>query len=366
MAHTATSTSALQKSLQSLGELFIMGFKGLELEPETSQFISKARIGGVILFSHNYENPAQIAELSNEIQECRADLPLWVAVDHEGGKVQRFRKGFTRIPDAAAIGEMRSPKLTFEISELIAKELKAVGVNLNFCPIADIATNPKNPVIGVRSFGSTEKTVSQMASAMVRGHLVSGVQPCLKHFPGHGDTNTDSHFALPRVDTPLETLLKREMVPFLKGFRAKCGMVMTAHIIVSKVDPKVPATLSRIILQDILRGQLGYDKVIVSDDMDMKAIAGHFGAEDAPRLALEAGCDQLIYRTEATARFAYEALRKDLETGKLKPERVLESVARVRSLKKSIFSPYRPSRVSDVSKTIGISAHQEIVERVKV
>jgi len=350
--------------LNALGELFIIGFNGLELAPETSEFLSKAKIGGVLLFSHNFENPAQLAELTNQIQEARSHLPLWVGVDHEGGRVQRFKKVFTRIPDAAAIGATNSPKLAFEIAELMAKELKSVGINLNFCPVLDIATNPKNPVIGNRAFGSTEEIVSKMGSAMMRGHLVHGIQPCVKHFPGHGDTNTDSHFALPKVDTTLEALQQRELQPFVKAFKAKCTMLMTAHIIMSKIDPKFPATLSKIILQDILRKQLRYSKVIVSDDMEMKAIADHFGAEDAPRMALQAGCDLLIYRTEAAARIAYESLVKALESGALNPEQVLQSAHRNREVKKQLLPSYHPVSVSDVGRYLGGDKHQEIVDRV--
>jgi len=351
-------------AIESLGELLITGFQGLELSEETSAFISQARIGGVILFSHNYENPAQVAELANQAQECCTSLPLWVSVDHEGGKVQRFKKGFTRIPDAASIGAMNSPKLAFEISEVIAQELSAVGVNLNFCPIADIATNPKNPVIANRAYGQTEETVSKMITAIIRGHLVNGVQPCVKHFPGHGDTSTDSHFALPRVDTPIELLREREFKRFQKAFKAKCSLVMTAHILTSNVDPKVPATLSKIILQDILRKELRYNKVIISDDMEMKAITDHFGAEEAPRMAIEAGCDLLCYRSEAASRHSYEALVKSIENGTLPPERVLESAERIRNLKKSALLPYHPIPISEVAGKIGTPQHLEILQKV--
>jgi beta-N-acetylhexosaminidase len=350
---------------QALGELFIMGFSGLELSEDTSNFISQAQIGGVLLFAHNYENPGQVAELSNQVQECRTQLPLWVSVDHEGGKVQRFRKGFTRFPEAATVGALDSPKLAFEVGEAMARELRAVGVNLNFCPVADIATNPKNPVIGNRAYGSDEDTVSKMITAIARGHLVQGVQPCLKHFPGHGDTSSDSHFALPKVDTTLETLQEREFKPFLKAFRSRCSMVMTAHIIVSKIDPKRPATLSPLILRDILRAQCRYTKVIVSDDMEMKAIADHFGAEDAPRMALEAGCDQLIYRSESAARHAYEALVHALEKGQLDPEIVLASEKRVKALKKEFLPSYQPATISEVSKKLCTPEHLALIQKIE-
>ncbi|MEO5969480.1 MAG: beta-N-acetylhexosaminidase [Bdellovibrionia bacterium] len=349
---------------RALGELFIIGFSGLELAEETSAFISQAGIGGVILFSLNADTPAQIAELTNEIKACRNDTPMLISVDHEGGRVQRFKKGFTKIPEAAAIAAMNSPKLAFEISEIVAKELKAVGINLNFCPVADIATNPKNPVIGNRSYGITEEAVSKYVTAVIRGHLVHGVQVCVKHFPGHGDTSVDSHLALPSVDTPLEVLREREFKPFQKAFKARCGMVMTAHILNTKIDSQFPATLSKIFLQDILRKELRYEKLIVSDDLDMKAIADNYGAEEAPRLALEAGCDMLIYRTEATARHGYESLIKALENQTLSAETVLRSVERVMAFKREHLAMCPPVSIPSVSAQLATTEHLAIIERV--
>ncbi|MCM2276599.1 MAG: beta-N-acetylhexosaminidase [Oligoflexia bacterium] len=366
--------SNIDDAIQTLGELFIIGFNGgsasgpgptgLELTDDTAAFLSQARIGGVILFAHNYENPGQVAELINQVQECRTELPLWIGVDHEGGKVQRFKKGFTKIPEAAAVGMIDSPKLAFELSEMMAKELRAVGINLNFAPVADIATNPKNPVIGSRAYGSTEEQVTKMVTAILRGHLVAHVQPCIKHFPGHGDTSIDSHFALPRVDTPLETLRDRELRPFVRAFKSRCSMVMSAHIICSKLDPDRPATLSSKILRDLLRKELRYSKVVISDDMEMKAITDHFGEDDAPRLAIEAGCDLLCYRSEPKARHAYQALVKALENGKLAPELVLESAARSRALKTETLLPYRPAAITDLATLVGTPENQAIVDRV--
>jgi beta-N-acetylhexosaminidase len=358
------SLSSIDQARSVLGELFITGFSGLELTDETRQFISEKRIGGVILFAPNYESPAQMAELSNQIQECRKELPLWISVDQEGGRVQRFKKPFTRIPEAMAIGNTDSPKLTFEISEMIARELAAVGVNLNFCPVADIHTNPKNPVIGHRSYGTTEEQVSKMVTAVVRGHLVGGVQPCVKHFPGHGDTSTDSHFALPKLDFDLESLRQREMRPFSKAFKSRCNFVMTAHILMPKIDPEFPATLSPRFIREILRQELRYSKIVISDDMEMKAITDHYGVDDAPRLAIEAGCDLLIYRSEAGTRRALAALDQALATGRLDPQIVIEAAERSRSLKREVLLPYEPTPVAEVGKRIGLPEHQALVDRV--
>ena len=177
--------SLIDDARKQLGELFITGFTGLDLSDDTAAFLSQARIGGVILFSQNYENPGQVAELTNRVQECRAELPLWISVDQEGGKVQRFKKPFTKLPDAQTVGRLDSSRLVFDLSDMIAKELKAVGINLNFSPVADIMTNPKNQVIGPRSYGTTEDQVSKHVTAMVRGHLsyrvVDFLEPVMQH-----------------------------------------------------------------------------------------------------------------------------------------------------------------------------------------
>jgi len=358
-------TKIQEQAIQSLGQLFMIGFNGLELAEDTASFISQANIGGVIYFAHNYESPAQIAELSNQVQECRTETPLWIAVDHEGGRVQRFKKGFTKIPSAATVTASGSAKLAFDLAQVMGRELKAVGVNLNFAPVTDIMTNPKNPVIGDRAYGTDEDTVSKYASGILRGHVTAGVQACVKHFPGHGDTSLDSHFALPRVDTPLETLKEREFRPFVKAFKSRCNFVMTAHVIMSAIDKEKPATLSSKVLREVLRKEIRYSKVIVSDDLEMKAITDHYGAEEAPRLAIEAGCDILIYRTETAGRHAYAAVAKAIENGKLSPEVVLNAAQRLKDLKKEVLMPYKPAVVADVAKWVGTPENASIVQQVE-
>lgn len=356
--------SQLQDALTHLGELILTGFEGTELSDDTAAFLTQARIGGVILFSKNYSDPTQVANLINQVQECKNDLPLWVSVDHEGGRVQRFKEHFSIIPNARRIGATNSPKLSFDIAELIGRELKSVGINLNFNPVCDIETNPTNPVLGDRAYGTTEDDVSKQVTAIIRGQLTQGVQGCAKHFPGHGDTTKDSHFDLPKVDTTLEVLRERELKPFVKCFKSRCNFVMTAHVIYEKIDPKVPATFSSKILRDILRKELRYSKIIISDDLEMEAITKHWGAEEAPRLALEAGCDILIYRTEKAARHAYASLRKALEAEQLDPRIVLEAAERSRSLKKSELQPYTPAEPTAWKTVLRSPEHQELLQRI--
>lgn len=352
----ANDTARIRKLL---GQNFFIGFEGYELPASVEKFIKDNGIGGVTLFANNYESPAQVAELVNHIQSLSPELPLVIAVDYEGGRVQRFKKPFTKIPEARVIGEQDSPKLAFECGELMARELKAVGVNVVFAPVADINTNVKNPVIGRRAYGETEEQVTKMVSAVVRGFLTGGVQCVVKHFPGHGDTSQDSHFHLPKVTTPLETLLEREFKPFTKAFKSRCQLVMTAHIIVEALEPKLPATLSKKIVQDLLRKELRFRGLIFTDDMEMKAIADHFGAADAPLMALEAGCDILLYHTEPAQTVAFEGLLSKLTSpaGAAALTSLEQSHQRLVEFKKETLLPYKPIYIPEISNVIGSPAH---------
>jgi beta-N-acetylhexosaminidase len=308
-----------------------------------------------------------VAELIEAVQSNRPkdSLPLWVSVDQEGGRVQRFKKPFSILPSAEIVGATGSPKLAYELAEIMARELKAVGVNINFAPVADINTNPKNPVIGPRAFGSKEEEVSKMVTAIVRGHLTQGVLPCVKHFPGHGDTHLDTHYALPKIDTDLETLRSREMLPFAKAFKSKCSMVMTAHILNPHLDPAVPGTLSQKTVQGLLRDELKFKGIIFSDDMEMKAIADHYGIEDAPVMAIQAGCDQVIYRSESAGMAAYESLMRALESGRLDPKRVMESSDRLRQLKKEVLLPHKPPVISEIPSQIGTAENTAKIAEIE-
>lgn len=357
--------SLVERAQERLGELFVMGFEGKTLSDDTSAFLAQAGIGGVILFAPNYESPRQLAELASQVQACCAKErpPIWISVDQEGGKVQRFKQGFTLIPSAARIGATQSPKLAFEISEAVAKELRACGINLNFAPVADINTNATNPVIGKldRSFGTTEDLVTKMVSSFVRGHVVQGVQPCLKHFPGHGHSDVDSHFGLPRVATTLGEMRLREFRPFMRGVRSRGEMIMSGHIVFPAVDPERPATLSKTFLTEILRDELQFEGVLFSDDMEMQAITDHFGAEEAPRLALEAGCDVLIYRSEKATRHAYASLRKALEGGTLSPERVIQAADRIDRNKRTTLGKYLVPDPATVPDSVSTPEHAALM-----
>jgi len=349
-----------------LAQMFIVGVPGTELSESSREFLCDYQPGGVIYFAVNYESPALLAEMSETIQDARdpeRNLPFFISVDHEGGKVQRFRKPFTHFPEPAELGEIGSPKLAFLVAEVMAKELKAVGVNVDFHPLCDIHTRASNPVIGRRAFGMDDENVSRMASAMVRGFIANGVIACAKHFPGHGDTNVDSHLELPRLDVSWDQLMQRELKPFVRVIRSRVEMIMTAHILNKAIDPKYPATLSAATIQDGLRKELRYNRLVVTDDMQMDAVTKNYGEEDVVALAVNAGCDLLLYRHEDVGRKAMDAAFRLLKEGKIKAENVEASYARIKDLKERVLLPYSAPRMDELG-LIGCEEHQEVLRMV--
>lgn len=343
------------------GALVITGIKGLSLNEEEKHFIRQEKIGGVILFSHNFSDQAQLAELVNSIQALRDEWPLFISVDHEGGRVTRFKKGFTQFPAMYDVSRLDSPKLTYEIHTVMAKELSACGINLSFSPVCDIWTNPDNKVIGDRSFGTTPDEVEKHVSAAIRGLQTHGVLACPKHFPGHGDTLKDSHTDLPLIKDSLDKLRNRELVPFMKAVKSRSEMIMMAHLQVDAIDDTLPTSLSPK-AYSLLRDEAKFTKIIITDDMEMKAISDRWPTGEAALTALNAGADMLIYRTMAEAEKAVEALRDALKTKKLKREVFLDKFARVEACKKENFKGYNPIYVPKITSAFNSLEAKQVLE----
>lgn len=351
-----------------LAQMFFVGTPAPDLSKTSQEFLSEYQPGGVIFFAHNYEAPALLAELCEMIQDTREtqawNLPLFIGADNEGGRVQRFGKPFTHFPDPAQLGEINSPKLAFLVAEVMGKELRAVGANLNFHPLCDIHSRPANPVIGRRAFSSDDEVVSRMASAMVRGFIAQKVIPCVKHFPGHGDTMVDSHVDLPKLSMPWDELMKRELKPFSRVIRSRVDMIMTAHILNTALDPLYPATLSYGTVTNGLRKSLRYSKLVITDDLTMDAVAKNFSEEDRIALAINAGCDLLLYKSEEKGRAAMDAAFRLLASGRITAEQVEASFARIREVKERNLLPYARPPVEEISRVVGCEAHQEVLRMV--
>ncbi|MBW2275910.1 MAG: beta-N-acetylhexosaminidase [Deltaproteobacteria bacterium] len=285
----------MKRADELAGGAIIAGFDGLA---PTSQILEEARcgaLGGVVLFTRNVESPAQIAALIHEVRSAApvGGEPL-VAIDQEGGRVVRIREPLTVLPSAQRFGEVHDPELTRLAGRLVGRELRALGLTLNFAPVLDVDTNPDSPVIGDRSYDPTPERVVRHGLAFARGLIDGGIHPCGKHFPGHGDASVDSHLALPRVEHDRARLDAVELTPFRAWCREGLGPLMSAHVVFTAIDGVQPATLSGEILTELLRERLGFSGAVFTDDLEMGAIGESGGAAKAALCALVAGADGLL------------------------------------------------------------------------
>jgi beta-N-acetylhexosaminidase len=357
---------ASKKKLQSLvGQLFLVGFNGYSVPAEFREFIQEYSLGGTIYFKRNVQSPGQLAELSNEIQfSCRTKdfPPLFISIDHEGGKINRLVKPFTKFPGNDYLGELNSPKIGFEFGTVIAKELKAVGINVNYAPVVDVNSNKDNPIIKTRAFSSDPEVCGRLGSAVCRGIQKMGVIAVAKHYPGHGDTKEDSHFHLPKVNKTVDEMEKMELIPFRRVIRSRVEGIMTAHILNQAIDPEFPCSLS-IKTLSVLRENLRFSKLIFSDDLEMKAIADHFTLEQAAVLAVNAGVDVLIYKGDAGLPISsIEAVIKAVEDGAIPIEKIEQANARILAAKKVYAELKRPLDVTEVGNSIGLPEHFQLAD----
>jgi len=332
-------TSALERQAASL---FTVGFYGKTVTPELTGLLARG-VGGVIFFARNVGTPEEVLELNREIKRVAA-RPLLLAIDQEGGQVARLKQGFTELPPMRAVGAAGSPALARELGRLIGRELRAVGFDMNYAPVLDIDTNPDNPIIAARSFGRTPELVTELGLALAAGLQEVGVAACGKHFPGHGDTSQDSHLELPKLPHAMARLEEVELAPFKAAAKAGIASFMTAHVIFEAVDSKYPATMSRAVLTGILREKLGYDGMVVTDDVEMKAIADNYGVEEAVLLGLGAGVDHfLCCHTAELAHRAIDAIVKAVESGKLSQSVLDTATRRFNSVRSRFEKPVGPA-----------------------
>jgi len=321
---------------QKVGQMLLAGIDGKTLDDGMTGLIAEQHVGGIIWYKNNFSDLKGSVDLANGLKQANAGnpVPLFMSVDQEGGKVSRLPDDFAAMPDAARVGSTGDPELAKEMGALLSEQLKLVGFNVDFAPVLDVNSNPNNPVIGSRAFGSDAERVSKMGVAVMQGLQQGGTVPVVKHFPGHGDTAVDSHVDLPVVDKTTDQLRKMEWLPFRDAIDSGADAVMVAHILFPKIDPEAPASFSKIIIGEQLRGTLGFEGVVITDDMTMGAIADHYGIEDASLLSVEAGTDiLLVAHGYGTAKKVYDRLLDAVRSGRLPESRIDESVRRILSLK---------------------------------
>lgn len=360
---------SLRDSRRHIGQLAIVGFDGHAIPLELRALAREFDLGGVILFDRNVASPEQVAELSRETLALAQGLPLWVSVDQEGGRVARLRAPFTEWPPMATLGRSGDERLAERFARALAGELAAVGVSLDFAPVLDVHSNPANAVIGDRALSDRADSVARLGAVIIRALQAEGVAACGKHFPGHGDTTADSHVELPIVEHAPDRLRAVELAPFRAAVAAGVAFIMTAHVLVPALDEERPATLSRAIVDELLRDELGFDGVVVSDDLGMAAVSKRYRLEEAAVAAVQAGCDVvLMCGVEADRQAAaFEALVHAVEDGRLSARRVEDALTRHRRAKERFLALRRgrpPAVPKALRSLVGRPEHRAVAEEM--
>jgi beta-N-acetylhexosaminidase len=367
---------------EKVGQLFTVYFEGPTISDELRSMIADYHIGGVIYYSvsGNVETPAQVARLSRDIQAEAAKTPrgvgLFVSVDQEGGPVARLRRGVTLFPSNMAVAATGDPGNAEKMARIMARELSALGVNVNFAPVADVNVNPHNPIIGIRSFGQDPARTAAFTAAAVRGYRGEKMLCTPKHFPGHGDTAVDSHLGLPVVTHDAASFAQTDLPPFTAAIRAGTRAIMTAHVELPVVDPaNLPSTLSRKVLVGLLREKMGFDGLIFTDSLGMGALAGTVGTVEAAARALSAGADVLLFgadkgHTPEQQRQAFGRIVAAVRGGEIPMSRLDEAVRRILAEKKrlgilvaaAVPEPLRDEK--QLSARLMTAAHLDAAQRI--
>jgi beta-N-acetylhexosaminidase len=355
--------------VRRVGQRSMVGFEGHTASAEVKALIREFGVGHVVLFARNVAGPEQVAELVRELQstarDAGHDLPLLVAVDQEGGRVARLKEPWTVWPPLRAIGRTGSGEIAREVGAALAAELSACGIRYDFAPCVDVDTNPRNPVIGDRSFGGDPDLVGRLGAAMIRGLQGGGVAACAKHFPGHGDTDVDSHLDLPSIEHSRARLEDVELRPFRAAIEAGVATVMVSHLLVREMDDAVPATLSRKLVKGLLREEMGYSGPVVTDDLEMKALAKHWTPAQMAVMAAMAGCDLLaICRSHDAQVEAMESVIRALEAGEIPFGEAEAAESRVRRLKERFLADYRDPDPKQARLAAGAGERRALAEDI--
>ncbi|MFJ5770594.1 beta-N-acetylhexosaminidase [Psychrobacillus sp. NPDC093180] len=322
---------------EKIGQMIFAGVKGTGLSEETKQLVSSDKVGGLIFFKNNLKDVKEAVALLNAIKKESEDekFPLFLGVDQEGGRISRL-PGLSKLPTNKEIGKLNDSSYSYKIGAHLGEEMKAFGFNVDFAPVLDVNSNPKNPVIGDRSFGNNVDIVSELGVQTMKGIQSQNIISVVKHFPGHGDTDVDSHLELPIIEKSLEDLQKLELIPFKRAMEEGADVIMVAHILLPKLDPSFPSSISHEIITTLLRDQLQFDGVIMTDDMTMNAITHNYEIGEAAVRAVTAGNDiVLIAHDYNNVLKAINAIEASVKDGKISEERINESVHRILALKEN-------------------------------
>ncbi len=321
---------------EKIGQMMFVGIEGTSLTEMEKKLITNYHVGGVILFKENLTDPEQAVQLINELKQLNEqnEIPLFIGVDQEGGRITRLPGNWADIPTNETIGKMNNPAFANEIGSFLGQQVNAFGFNVNFAPVLDVNSNPNNPIIGDRSFGNNADIVSNLGLETMEGIASHGVVPVIKHFPGHGDTGVDSHLELPTVNKTKEELYNLELQPFIQAINNGADMVMVAHILLPHLDSEYPSSMSKAVITDLLRNELQYDGVVITDDMTMKAISDNYLLKQAAVQSINAGTDIIMVAHDvADMMTVMDGIKTAVVNGEISEDRIDESVERIKQLK---------------------------------
>ena len=321
---------------EKIGQLLVIGMEGKTYGDELDHLIRQYHVGGIILLGENISYPAGMLKLLNESKKANADynIPLFISVDEEGGRVSRLPSSMKKLPAAEFFGRTGDETLAYETGAYLAGLLHAFGYNMNYAPVLDVHSNPKNPVIGDRSFSSDPYKVADISMAVMKGMTDNGMISVVKHFPGHGDTHVDSHLSLPVIEKSIEELRETELIPFKRAIEEQADVIMVAHIMFPELDDAYPSSLSKKVITDLLREEMQFEGVVITDDMTMGAIVNDYTVPEAALQSFIAGSDLLLiagdYKNQVGT---FNALTDAVQAGIISEERIDESVRRILNLK---------------------------------
>lgn len=321
---------------EKIGQLLIVGMEGKTYGDELDRLIRQYHVGGIILLGKNISYPAGMLKLLNESKMANADyeIPLFISVDEEGGRVSRLPSSMKKLPAAEYFGRVADETLAYQTGVYLADLLHAFGYNMNYAPVLDIHSNPKNPVIGDRSFSSDSQAVAELGMAVMKGMTDNSIISVIKHFPGHGDTHVDSHLSLPVIEKTLDELREIELVPYQRAIEEQADAIMVAHIMFPELDDKYPSSLSKKVITDLLREEMQFEGVVITDDLTMGAIVNDFTVPEAAVQSFIAGSDLLLIAGDYGNQVGtINALKAAVVAGTISEERIDESVRRILRLK---------------------------------
>ena len=346
--------------------MMVAGFEGTDLNAQIEDLITNHHVGGFILFERNFKNPEQLTRLIGDVQQLALSTPpfapLFISVDQEGGRVSRLQSPFTRFPSPRCLGNARSESLAQRFGLALGREMRSVGINMDYAPVLDVNTNPENPIIGARALSNKPEWAAKLGVAFLKGFREAGVLAVGKHFPGHGDTSQDSHLTLPCVDRDSKTLETVELAPFQAAIQNGLDIIMTAHVIYKAWDEKFPATFSIPILKNLLRRKMGFKGLIISDDLEMKAVQDHIPFESYPTLGTRAGIDLfMVCHDTDKVKALLKQMGQDVSKGEIPSATIENSAQRILAVKNRM-PPYE----SGITDLVSLSKeHQKLVEEME-